>query len=109
MRKPNWLLIEKPQFNCFPKFSFGISKYCYLLPTGSTTSQSFTELAYHSEYSKANADVYKSQSHMVATYYTIFFLWFRLNMAVHQRKLSGRYLQTFNPQSKSDKTIKDFI
>jgi len=106
---PNWLLIEKPQFNNFPKIRFTASRYCYLLPTGCGTSKSVSELKYNSGYSTPQSTAYTAQAYMITHAYTIFFLWFRCHIAFRERKMSSSIMQKVNPLSKSEKSIDDLL
>lgn len=103
------LIIEKPQFNKAPKFKFGVSKYCYLFPTGCGHSKSMSELKFKSEYSGKKSDVYESTAYMVTFMYTYYFLWFRLNISISQDKLSSSFMARFQPHSNSEKYIEDIL
>lgn len=108
MRKPRWLIIEKPQFNRAPKIKLSLSKYCYLLPTGCGTSKALHEHKWQQGY---GSDIYKCQAQWVTFNYTYLFLWLRVDIAMWESKkgMGCSLMQNFKPTDKSKSTIEDFI
>lgn len=105
----NRFIIEKSQFNKAPRLEFSLSKYCYLLPTGCGHSKSMHELRYKSEYSGSKSDVYSATAYLVTFMYTYYFLWFRLTIGIQQEKMSSGFYAKFEPHSKSDKYVDNFL
>lgn len=109
MKKPNWLIIEKPSFTRFDKFKFSISKYCYLLPTGCAESKSMAEFCYHS-FDAEGKQVDKADFYLVTFGYQFFFLWFRLHVRFkHDNWVKNQLYQKFNYKDKSKTTIDDIL
>lgn len=108
MKKPNWLVIERPQFNRSPKFKLSFSKYCYLFPTGCGNSKSLHQHTLQNEYTP---DVYKCQAQWVTSRYRYFFLWLRLDISVFESTegMGSSLMQKFKPADKSKTTIDQFL
>lgn len=105
----NLFIIEKSQFNNFPKIRIKLDKYCYIFPTGNGFSKSMAELKFNSAYSSMKEDAYDSQSYMVTYAYTVFFLWLRIHIAFKEKKMGSSILKKVLPLSKSEKFIEDII
>lgn len=111
MKKPNWLIVEKPSFNksIIPTIKISAIKYCYLLPTGCGFSKSVSELKFNSDYSDNKKDVYDCKSLMITYAYTFFFLWFRLHISFKEKEMSSSLMERFKPLDKSLKSLEEFL